>query len=93
MIKIKDIPKYERPIERILNNDPSILSNEELISILLHTGYKNYSVKPFELPCSDILSAEYESRLTEGVHRCIYKSLNAARGAVSGNNKRTEGID
>ena len=49
MIKIKDIPKYERPIERILNNDPSVLSNEELISILLHTGYKNYSVKELSL--------------------------------------------
>ena len=49
MIKIKDIPKYERPIERILNNDSSVLSNEELISILLHTGYKNYSVKELSL--------------------------------------------
>lgn len=45
MIKIKEMPKYERPVERILNNDPSILNNEELLSILLHTGCKSRSVK------------------------------------------------
>lgn len=54
MINIKEMPKNERPIERILNNDSSILTNEELLSILLHTGYKNTSVKELSL---NILSA------------------------------------
>ena len=49
MTKIKEIPKYDRPIERILNNDSSVLTNEEVLSILLHSGYKNTSAKDLAL--------------------------------------------
>ena len=38
---IKDIPKNDRPIERLINN----LTNEELIAILLKTGNKGSSSK------------------------------------------------
>lgn len=44
-IKIKDLPKSERPIERLINNGVEYLSNEELLSILIRTGTKEYSSK------------------------------------------------
>ena len=44
-MKLKDIPKNELPRERLLNVGESFLTNEELLSIILRTGTKNYSVK------------------------------------------------
>lgn len=48
-IKIKDIPNNERPRERLINYGVANLSNEELISIILKTGTKKYSVKTLSL--------------------------------------------
>lgn len=45
MVKIKEIPICDRPMERLLQNGAEILSNEELIAILLKTGTKNISAK------------------------------------------------
>ncbi|MBE6138551.1 MAG: JAB domain-containing protein [Firmicutes bacterium] len=42
---IKDIPKEERPRERLISLGVEQLNNEELLSILLKTGNKNSSVK------------------------------------------------
>ena len=44
-IKIKDIPLNERPRERLIKYGVSNLSNEELLSIILKTGCKDYNVK------------------------------------------------
>lgn len=44
-VLIKDIPKLDRPRERLLKYGTKILSNEELISIILRTGIKKVSVK------------------------------------------------
>ena len=44
-ILIKDIPKNERPRERLVRFGAKNLSNEELISIILKTGTKEVSVK------------------------------------------------
>ena len=44
-IKIKDIPKEERPCERLIINGEESLSNEELIAIILKTGSKGISAK------------------------------------------------
>lgn len=44
-IKIKDIPKNERPRERLISMGVESLNNEELLSILLKTGSKNLSAK------------------------------------------------
>ena len=44
-IKIKDIPKCERPRERLLALGVEKLNNEELLSILLKTGSKDQSAK------------------------------------------------
>ena len=40
---IKDIKKDNRPMEKMLANGPSSLSNEELLAILIHTGTKKKS--------------------------------------------------
>ena len=44
-IRMKDIPKNERPVERLLLNGSEFLSNEELLSILIKSGNKEYSSK------------------------------------------------
>ena len=44
-ILIKDIPKNDRPIERLINNGVENLSNTELLTILLKTGTKDKSAK------------------------------------------------
>lgn len=43
-IMIRDVPKDERPRERLLNDGASALSNQELIAILLRTGTSQESV-------------------------------------------------
>lgn len=45
MYKLKEIPKEERPRERLINFGVENLSNEELLALLLKTGTKNVSVK------------------------------------------------
>ncbi len=54
---IKDIPKDERPRERLINYGVSNLSNEELLSIILRCGTKNKSVRELSF---DILN-EFKS--------------------------------
>ena len=44
MTKIKDLPILERPIERLLTNGVEVLSNEELLAIILKSGTKEKSV-------------------------------------------------
>ncbi|MFC0299879.1 DNA repair protein RadC [Virgibacillus soli] len=43
-IKIKDVPKQDRPRERLLNLGAEHLSNQELIAILLGSGTRDESV-------------------------------------------------
>lgn len=47
--KIKEIPKDERPRERLIKEGVAKLSNEELIAIILKTGTVNNSVKNISL--------------------------------------------
>ncbi len=42
---MKEIPINDRPRERLINNGTNSLSNEELLAIILKTGYKNMSAK------------------------------------------------
>ena len=49
MIKFKNIPDTDKPRERLYNYGANNLSNEELISIILKTGSKKYSVKEVSL--------------------------------------------
>ena len=48
-MKIKDIPKGERPRERLLKYGVDNLSNEDLISIILGTGTKNLNVRELSI--------------------------------------------
>jgi DNA repair protein RadC len=45
LLRIKDIPVLDRPVERLVHNGVSNLSNIELLAILLKTGTKNKSAK------------------------------------------------
>ena len=42
---IRDIPKCERPRERLITYGVEALSNEELLAIILKSGTKNKSVR------------------------------------------------
>jgi len=44
MYLVKEMPKEERPRERLIEYGVSALSNEELLAILLRTGRKDLSV-------------------------------------------------
>lgn len=44
-VKMKDVPIFERPRERLINYGAENLSDEELLAIILKTGYKDMSVK------------------------------------------------
>lgn len=44
MAKIKDLPRIERPREKLLRYGPEKLSNSELLAILLRTGQKGKNV-------------------------------------------------
>ncbi len=43
-MKIKDLPKVERPREKLIKYGPGKLSNSELLAILLRTGHKGVNV-------------------------------------------------
>ncbi len=49
MTKIKDLPDYEKPRERLIKYGVENLSNEDLIAIILRTGTKNLSAKDLSL--------------------------------------------
>ena len=44
-VRIKDIPIFDRPRERLINNGVDNLSNEELLAIIFKTGVKGKSAK------------------------------------------------
>lgn len=44
-MKLKELPLNELPRERLINLGAELLTNEELLSIILRTGTKNISVK------------------------------------------------
>lgn len=44
-VRIKELPREERPRERLLSYGVGALSNEELLSILIKSGSKNSSAK------------------------------------------------
>ena len=44
-MQIKELPKMERPREKLLEYGPSKLSDEELLAIIIKNGTKGYSAK------------------------------------------------
>ena len=55
MIKFKNIPMEDRPRERLYNYGSEVLSNEELIAIILKTGSKGNSVKEVSLKLLELV--------------------------------------
>lgn len=55
LLKIKEIPKEERPMERLIYYGAEKLSNEELLAILIKTGSRDLSAK--DLACAVIHKA------------------------------------
>ena len=60
-MKLKDLPIYERPRERLIKYGKEALSNEELLAIILKTGTKGLSVK--DLACNVLNKIENVNKL------------------------------
>jgi len=58
--RIKDLPKDERPREKLIKKGASALKLEELLAILLRTGTKNKNVLKL---AKDILSRYNQEKL------------------------------
>ncbi len=55
MKQIRSLPRQQRPREKLLKNGPESLSLAELISVILITGNKNYSVLTLAAKIAKIL--------------------------------------
>ena len=55
VIDFRSIPDSDKPRERLYNLGSENLSNEELISIIIKTGSKNYSVKEVALKILELI--------------------------------------
>lgn len=74
MLKIKDIEKLERPRERLINKGVEVLSNEELLAIILKTGTKEYSAKEL----ASFLIKELEG--IKNLNNINYEKLKSIKG-------------
>ncbi len=68
-IKMKDIPKNERPVERLFQYGVETLSNEELLAILIKTGNKDNSAKDLAL----MVLKEVSGNISEINHQKLSK--------------------
>ncbi|MFH1561743.1 MAG: UPF0758 domain-containing protein, partial [Patescibacteria group bacterium] len=71
--KIKDIPKSDRPREKLVKNGPQFLNNSELLAILIGSGYKGKNVLQL---AKDILS-KYQSK---NLPKLSYQELVSQKG-------------
>ncbi|MCD8222567.1 MAG: DNA repair protein RadC [Clostridiales bacterium] len=76
-MKIKDIPNSDRPYERCLKYGPEILSDAELLSIIIRTGSRN--VNSMEL-AGQILALNYPKEGILGLLHLSLQDLTAIRG-------------
>lgn len=74
MLKIKDIEESDRPRERLINKGVEVLSNEELLAIILKTGTKEYSAKEL----ANILIKELEG--IKNLNSINYEKLKTIKG-------------
>lgn len=73
-LKVTDLPIIERPTEKLIRYGPSVLSNSELLAVIIRTGTKEQRV--IEL-CSFILS---EFNGLYGLMDASFEELIALRG-------------
>jgi len=72
-MKIHDLPKQNRPRERMLNHGVSVLSDAELFAIILRTGSKNENV----IDMSNRLIAEHG---LDKIFECSLEELQEVKG-------------
>ena len=68
-LKISDLPKEERPREKLLNKGAQTLTNSELLALILRTGNKNENIVHL---CDRVLS---EFQGLTGLVNCTPQSL------------------
>ena len=73
-IKVSDIPKNERPIEKLLLIGPESLSNAELLAVILRTGTRGENV----ISLSTRLLAEVEG--LDGLFNSNFKDMTSIKG-------------
>lgn len=70
MMKIKELPLSDRPVERLINKGSEALSNDELLAIILRTGTNKLSAKDLALKIlnhknlNEIVNITYEELLS-----------------------------
>jgi len=72
--RIKDLARYDRPRERLARFGPAVLSNAELIAILLRTGIEGVNA----LQLAQKLLLDLGGLI--GIHRAAYDQLRLVRG-------------
>lgn len=77
---MKDLPKSERPVERLIDKGSEYLSNEELLSILIKTGTKNLSAKQLALLILKEVDGELENINYQKLKKI--KGIGENKGAV-----------
>ncbi|SFC31445.1 RadC family protein [Clostridium uliginosum] len=77
-LKIKDIPKNERPKEKLLSYGAETLSNSELLAIILRTGTRGENV----LALSNRLLSELEG--LDGVLNASLNNITSIKGIKEG---------
>lgn len=73
-LKVMEIPKNERPTEKLINFGPDALSNSELLAIILRSGVKGESVLNIS---QKVLS---EALGLDGILKISYDELTAIKG-------------
>lgn len=76
-MKIKDLPNDERPYERCLREGPEVLSDAELLSIIIRTGSRE--ANSLEL-ASKILTLNYPKEGILGLLHLSLQELTAIKG-------------
>lgn len=73
-LKVLDIPQNERPIEKLIKNGPDLLSNSELLAIILRSGTQGNNVLD--------LSQKVLSKVNglDGILNISYNELTSIKG-------------
>lgn len=77
-MQIKSLPETERPVEKACSGGIEVLSNAELLAMIIHTGTKNKSAIGL---AEDVLSAFPEG--LSGLGNCCLQELTALDGIGS----------
>ncbi|MBN1063802.1 JAB domain-containing protein [Clostridium botulinum] len=77
-LKIKDIPKNERPKEKLLSYGADTLNNSELLAIILRTGTKGENV----LQLSNRLLSEFQG--LDGILEASLEDITSIKGIKEG---------